>query len=72
MNAPHPVPFACQRDAALALLNQGGRLTRKAGSFLGQLAVDDTPLSPAQSDWLGTLLDRAGLPPLEGEGSGRG
>lgn len=64
MNAPRPLTFACQRDAALALLNQGGRLTRKAGSFLGQLAVDDTPMSPAQLDWLSTLLDRAGLPPL--------
>jgi hypothetical protein len=55
-----------QRDAALALLNQGGRLTRKAGSFLGQLAVDPTPMSDAQRDWLATLLDRASLPPLEG------
>ena len=57
-------PFQTQRDAALALLNQGGRLTRKAGSFLGQLAVDDTPMSEAQAGWLGTLLERAGLPPL--------
>jgi hypothetical protein len=48
----------------LALLNGGGRLTRKAGSFLGQLCCDTTPLSDAQYEWLATLLDRAGLPPL--------
>ncbi len=57
-------PFTSQRDAALALLNAGGRLTRKAGSFLGQVAVDSTPLSEAQRDWLATLLERANLPPL--------
>ena len=57
-------PFNTQRDAALALLNSDARLTRKAGSFLGQLAVDPTPLSPAQASWLATLLERAGLPPL--------
>jgi hypothetical protein len=58
-------PFTDQRSAALALLNAGGRLTRKAGSFLGQLAVDPTPMTEAQSDWLTTLLDRAGLPPRD-------
>ena len=58
------LPFTDQRSAALALLNAGGRLTRKAGSFLGQLAVDPTPMTEAQSDWLTTLLERAGLPPL--------
>ncbi len=57
-------PFTSQRDAALALLNSGVRLTRKAGSFLGQLAVDSTPLSEAQESWLATLLERANLPPL--------
>jgi len=62
-----PAPYSTHRDAALALLNQGGRLTRKGGSFLGQLAVDPTPMSPAQSDWLATLLERAGLPQLQGE-----
>lgn len=60
--------FATHRDAALALLNQGGRLTRKAGSFLGQLAVDDTPMTPAQLDWITTLLARAELPPLADAG----
>lgn len=61
-------PFSSPRAAALALLNQGGRLTRKAGSFLAQIAVDDTPMSEAQESWLATLLDRAGLPSLR-EGS---
>ena len=61
-------PFTKQREAALALLNGDSRLSRKAGSFLGQLAVDPTPLSDKQADWLATLLDRAGLPPLANGG----
>lgn len=59
--------MTAHRAAALALLNLDPvdtRLTRKAGSFLGQLAVDPTPLSDKQADWLGTLLERSGLPPL--------
>lgn len=63
MSAPFPTP----RAAALALLNAEPsltRLTRKAGSFLGQCATDPTPLSDAQRDWLDTLLERAGLPPV--------
>lgn len=60
-------PFVDHSGAALALLNKGERLTRKAGSFLGQCAVDPTPLTPAQADWLATLLDRAGLPPVAGD-----
>jgi hypothetical protein len=62
------VPFQTHRDAALALLNASDRLTRKAGSFLGQCCVDPMPLSEAQHSWLSTLLERAGLPPLEGGG----
>lgn len=62
-------PFTSQRDAALGLLNKGDRLTRKAGSFLGQLAVDPTPMSSAQQDWLATLLTRAGLPPFADGGA---
>ena len=57
-------PFTTQRAAALALLNSEERLTRKAGSFLGQTAVDPAPLTPAQIKWLATLLERAGLPTL--------
>lgn len=58
--------FPNHHDAALALLNKGGRLTRKAGSFLGQCVVDPTPLTEAQSSWITTLLERAELPPLDG------
>lgn len=54
--------FDQQRAAALAVLGCDSRLTRKAGSFLGQLCVDDTPLSPAQVEWFETLCDRAGVP----------
>lgn len=57
-------PFPNHRAAALALLNGSSRLSRKAGQFLGQLAVDSTPMSEAQADWLAKLLDRAGLPPM--------
>ena len=62
-------PFTDHRAAALALLNDGGRLTRKAGSFLGQLVVDPSPMTPAQANWLATLLERADLPALAGEGA---
>jgi hypothetical protein len=57
--------FSHPREAALALLTGGHRLTRKAGQFLGQLAVDPEPLSDAQSGWLANLLKRNGLPELE-------
>ena len=63
-------PFTTPRDAALALLTADPRtvrLTRKAGSLCGQLAVDPTPMSDAQADWLAILLNRAGLPPLARE-----
>lgn len=52
------------RQAALALLNGDHRLTRKAGQFLGQLAVDSSPMSEAQTDWLAKLLDKHDLPSL--------
>lgn len=57
-------PFPDHRQAALALLTGNHRLSRKAGQFLGQLAVDPLPMSAAQTDWLGKLLDRANLPPI--------
>lgn len=56
--------FPDHRQAALALLNGGCRLTRKAGQFLGQLAVDPAPMSDKQHDWLAKLLDKYGLPSL--------
>lgn len=61
-------PFTNHRAAALALLTSTARLTRKAGSFLGQLATDPAPMTPAQAEWLAKLLERAELPPLAGEG----
>ena len=57
-------PFPDHRAAALALLTSNHRLSRKAGQFLGQLAVDSTPMSEAQADWLAKLLDRSELPPM--------
>jgi hypothetical protein len=66
-------PFPTHREAALALLNadpRTTRLTRKAGSFCGQLCADTTPMSEAQQEWLYTLLERAGLPPLLGAAHG--
>ena len=57
-------PFRNHREAALALLNGGYRLSRKAGQFLGQLAADATPMTASQAGWLAKLLERAGLPPL--------
>lgn len=58
-------PYPDHRRAGLALLNGNYRLSRKAGQFLGQIAVDPTPMSEAQADWLAKLLVRAGLPPLK-------
>ena len=61
--------FPLHRDAALALLNGNIRLTRKAGQFLGQLAVDASPMSDAQADWLAKLLHKRGMPPLADGGA---
>ena len=62
-------PITHHRVAALALLNSGMALTRKARSFLGQLVADATPMTAAQRDWLGKLLERASLPPLADGGA---
>jgi hypothetical protein len=48
-------------ELALAILAKGDRLTRKAGSFLGQLIADPTPMTIAQQDWFTVLVERAGL-----------
>lgn len=61
-------PFPNHRAAALALLSGDYRLSRKAGQFLGQIAVDPTPLSELQADWLAKLLSKAALPPLAAGG----
>jgi hypothetical protein len=63
-NARRERPFPNHRKAALALLSGCDKLSRKAGQFLGQLAVDPSPMSKAQADWVAKLLERAGLPPL--------
>ncbi|MBO6825359.1 MAG: hypothetical protein JJ879_04100 [Sneathiella sp.] len=60
--------FSDHRQAALALLNSDEPLTRKAGQFLGQLTVDSASMTPAQTDWLEKLLEKAGFPGLEEEG----
>lgn len=57
--------FTDHRSAALALLTGERRLSRKAGQFLGQLAVDPSPMSEKQAAWLDKLLGRSGLPPME-------
>ena len=57
-------PFTNHRQAVLALLNGDYRISRKAGQFLGQLAVDPSPMSDRQRDWLAKLLDRNGFPAL--------
>lgn len=62
--------FSDHRQAALALLNGNRRFTRKAGQFLGQLAVDPSPTSDAQADWLDRLLAKHRLAPLA-RGSGQ-
>lgn len=56
--------FPNHRQAAIALLSGSNRLSRKAGQFLGQLAVDPSPLSEAQTAWLLQLLERNSLPSL--------
>lgn len=53
--------FDQRRKVAIEVLTHGERLTRKAGSFLGQCAVDPSPLSTAQADWFQTLAERAGI-----------
>ena len=61
--------FSNHRQAALALLNGDHRLNRESGGFLGQLAVDPSPLSEKQFRWLAGLLKHANLPPMaSGEG----
>lgn len=55
--------FAAQRAAALALLtNPDVAFNRKTGSFLGQMAVVQAPMSIAQRNWLSALLEQVGLP----------
>lgn len=56
-----PMPFERRRGFALHILAHGERLTRRSGSFLGQLVCDPTPMSAAQAEWFGQLAKRAGI-----------
>ena len=57
--------FTSSRAAAMDLLtDHHTALNRRCGQFLGQIAVEDFPLSDKQLDWLNKLLERAGLPAL--------
>ena len=58
---PDPISFERRRDLALRILVQGERLTRRSGSFLGQLICDPAPMSDKQAEWFGQLAERAGL-----------
>ena len=53
--------YETRRKMSLAILTKGERLTRRSGSFLGQLVVDPTPMTEAQADWFEQLAERAGL-----------
>jgi hypothetical protein len=53
--------FDLRRQQALEILARSERLTRKAGSFLGQCVADATPLSEAQETWFAQLAERAGV-----------
>lgn len=46
---------------ALRILTSAIPLSRKAGSFLGQIVVDDTPLTPKQAAWFEQLAAKAGI-----------
>ena len=53
--------FERRRELALEILTLGVRLTRKSGSFLGQLVADPQPMSDAQAEWFFQLAERADL-----------
>jgi hypothetical protein len=52
--------FSERRKAALWLLEHAKGLTRKSGSFLGQCAVDQSPLTERQDYWLQQLIRKHG------------
>jgi len=53
--------FLTRRSAVLDILQRSEKLTRKAGSFLGQCTVDPTPLTERQIEWFAQLAERAGV-----------
>lgn len=54
-----------KKSAARSLLQHhwqtGAPLSWKASGFLGQMSCGDDIPTPRQSEWLGQLLERAGL-----------
>lgn len=56
-----PLTFDQRRKIALHILTHGERLSRRAGAFVGQCAVDPTLLTPKQAEWFETLAERAGI-----------
>ena len=61
--------FTDHRAAAMALITSGAALRAKEGQFLGGIAFDANALTDKQANWLAILLDRYGLPPMEGDGA---
>lgn len=53
--------FEKQRQDALAILSSDAKISRKGGSFLGQCAVDASPLTERQATWFQQLAQKAGL-----------
>jgi hypothetical protein len=53
--------FEQRRALALEIMGKTEKGTRKAGSFLGGLVFDHTPLTDKQADWLEILAARAGV-----------
>ena len=53
--------FEAQRKVALAILSSECSLSRKAGSFLGQCVVDESPLTDKQETWFLQLAEKAGV-----------
>jgi hypothetical protein len=58
--------FTDHRTAAMAVLTSGSELRPKEGQFLGGIAFDANPLTDKQANWLRILLERHGLPSLDG------
>lgn len=62
--------FETRRAAALALLIANDPpISRRGGQFLGQIAVENMSLTPAQLKWFGQLLERGGVDPLGNGGA---
>ena len=63
--------FTDHRAAAMAILTSGADLRPKEGQFLGGISFDANPLTEKQKNWLGILLKKCGLPPMEVSNGGR-